>query len=250
MIELLVVIAIIAILAAMLMPALERAREGAWRTACVSNLHQCGLALTMYANEQDGKVPPHYPYTHSNGYWPTDSVLYHWDGNGGIYGAWDLRPLMDPYLGSLASWKCPAVGAVPIDDAANSGAANWGTLMYFPGPTGATGNSGSDKYDLLWPGSGTEGYGYVPRSLVKLARAGWVVLQDRDEFSNSWNCYRSNHGVGELVNEQPSAVWHRSEAEGANLLFGAGHVQWVAQEDLTDVEGGSVSEVWTVPPDL
>jgi prepilin-type N-terminal cleavage/methylation domain-containing protein len=57
LIELLVVIAIIAILAAMLMPALGRAREEAQKATCKSNIHNVGLGFAMYTNDTDGTHP-------------------------------------------------------------------------------------------------------------------------------------------------------------------------------------------------
>jgi prepilin-type N-terminal cleavage/methylation domain-containing protein/prepilin-type processing-associated H-X9-DG protein len=58
LIELLVVIAIIAILAAILFPVFAQAREKARQTACLSNMKQVGLGLTMYAQDYDEVLPP------------------------------------------------------------------------------------------------------------------------------------------------------------------------------------------------
>lgn len=57
MIELLVVIAIIAILAALLFPVLSKTKEAAKATACLSNLHQTGIALQIYVQENRNRMP-------------------------------------------------------------------------------------------------------------------------------------------------------------------------------------------------
>jgi prepilin-type N-terminal cleavage/methylation domain-containing protein len=73
LIELLVVIAIIAILASMLLPALARAKESAYRIKCTNNLKQMEVSIKMYADDNDGLYPPR-----TNAWrWPTVLLEYY-----------------------------------------------------------------------------------------------------------------------------------------------------------------------------
>ena len=91
LIELLVVIAIIAILAALLLPALARAKEKAYVANCLSNLKQLGLTMNMYTGDNREQFP------YSGRDWPEMPFV-------------DLLKLFDPYISTnnRAFFRCPA----------------------------------------------------------------------------------------------------------------------------------------------
>ena len=81
LIELLVVIAIIAILMAILIPTLNRAREQGKRAACLSNVKQLGLAWVLYADDNDNKIVNGCTGVAGQGNVPTDEDGWvHWAG--------------------------------------------------------------------------------------------------------------------------------------------------------------------------
>jgi prepilin-type N-terminal cleavage/methylation domain-containing protein len=108
LIELLVVIAIIAILAALLWPALARAKEKAKRTQCTNNNCQIGLGWLLYADDNRDLYPVTTGWGDFGGQRGTPTPTTQWlVPYFGIYMDFTNRPL-DKYVATIQSWRCPS----------------------------------------------------------------------------------------------------------------------------------------------
>jgi len=150
LIELLVVIAIIGILAAILLPALARAREAARRASCANNLKQFGLAFKMYANEWNGKFPPR-AFPQAGGFLNADLVA--------LMMAISPTSLYPEYMTDVGVYLCPSDPTAPSPSVARDRIRQ----IYQ-----VSGISPAGIYDGLLCVLGSTSYSYT----------GWVAVED------------------------------------------------------------------------
>lgn len=123
LIELLIVIAIIALLIAMLLPSLNRARENAYRIKCMSNIKQIAYACIMYSSDNKGFMPscaPAKSYNNQSGFCPYDWIYWQEE----IVENFDKRNIEDSVIFKYLNVKSTNILICPSDDVSKH-TSNW-----------------------------------------------------------------------------------------------------------------------------
>jgi len=232
LIELLVVIAIIAILAAMLLPALAKAKERALRINCASNLKQIGIAIFTYASDHEDKIPP-CRFSLSGSVWYPYEI-----GRASTAQTWNVGP---HNLGSLWASK-------DLPD---------GKIFYCPSGRKFPGNFQYGTYAQVsaWPfgqptsdpgynqGIVRAGYSYFPQSRIKEIVRGqelYAALNPVRANGVDYNILKMSDldakksmATDLVYSLSASAQPHRDgNLSGLNAMFGDGHVLFQSERKV------------------
>ena len=195
LIELLVVIAIIAILAAMLLPALGAAKQRAWTISCVSNLHQVSVGMALFADD-------------NNGYFPESGGIIPWNSTNPDANTNGWTQQIAALVGNTNVYHCPGNVQLPL--------INRSPFNYFNGVRAAFVVAGGaapvNSRKILYPSAYVLSGDTIDRNL-------YFATNDCDKDDYAQNC------VGGSVNGSPAVDW-QAHSKGQNILFADGHSQW------------------------
>jgi prepilin-type N-terminal cleavage/methylation domain-containing protein len=216
LIELLVVIAIIAILAAMLLPALARAKERAKKASCVNNLRQVGIGMIIYAGDNNDFVVEARAATGTAS--ATTKGTYNQHAINAPQAGFAKEVNLDPTITNGASvWTCPSLGEGSVYYVSSTTPPQWTvSYQYFGG--------------IYWWYNAAASAGIASASPTKLslAKPSWALAADLVCKDNSAGNWSSASGNKKVAHQRPNAAY----PDGANHLLVDGSVSWVKWERL------------------
>jgi prepilin-type N-terminal cleavage/methylation domain-containing protein/prepilin-type processing-associated H-X9-DG protein len=218
LIELLVVIAIIAILAAMLLPALARAKEKARIAQCKSNEHQLSLATLLYANDNRDKLPD----CQNLGVWVWDVSAYAMTNLLQTAGRQDMFYCPNEYYlydsASPNAWQAFTGSSIPPQPYVVTG-----YIWMFP----------NSQADLAMPYFNAVTKTTTPRPGCGIATT--EVINDATIFLNGLGGRRYLGLAAAGGSVVQSAHLNKATPAGGNIMFLDGHVEWRSFLQMTNI---------------
>ena len=225
LIELLVVIAIIAILASMLLPALNSARERARSSQCSGNLRQIGTLMRMYIDDNNDVIPAYNGnltlQNGKTGKW--QDMLYASNSSVVLADNCALKPLGNSmYRPAAGYFICPSNPSVDYNPA-SGGNRNYGINSHFASTP-----------------EGTTNVGRLRKKFGKIRRpAERMMFGDVDQVGAAWSWLASKRA--EMANLS-GTFWRHLNRSGANVCFADGHVALKSRTEIPETIGSEAEQ--------